>query len=116
MALRTLEVCGFSGAFPVVVTADEVERGKPDPEIFPETLTIALEKADELRYGENAHQRAVLYGEFLDICELHHGKALSYNNLVDASRDPIDPPAPAPADGAAAEVAASWACSPSSTA
>lgn len=55
-----------------------------EPEIFPETLTIALEKADELRYGENGHQRAVLYGEFLDICELHHGKALSYNNLVDA--------------------------------
>ena len=55
-----------------------------EPEVFPETLTIALEKADELRYGENAHQRAVLYGDFLEICELHHGKALSYNNLVDA--------------------------------
>jgi phosphoribosylaminoimidazolecarboxamide formyltransferase/IMP cyclohydrolase len=55
-----------------------------EPETFPETLTIALEKADELRYGENAHQRAVLYGDFLEICTLHHGKALSYNNLVDA--------------------------------
>lgn len=55
-----------------------------EPEIFPETLTIALEKADELRYGENSHQRAVLYGDFLEICTLHHGKALSYNNLVDA--------------------------------
>ncbi len=55
-----------------------------EPEVFPETLTIALEKADELRYGENSHQRAVLYGDFLEICTLHHGKALSYNNLVDA--------------------------------
>lgn len=55
-----------------------------EPEIFPETLTLALEKADELRYGENSHQRAVLYGRFLEICELHHGKALSYNNLIDA--------------------------------
>jgi len=55
-----------------------------EPEIFPETLTLALEKSDELRYGENSHQRAVLYGAFLEICELHHGKALSYNNLVDA--------------------------------
>jgi phosphoribosylaminoimidazolecarboxamide formyltransferase/IMP cyclohydrolase len=54
------------------------------PEIFPETLTIALSKEDELRYGENGHQRAVLYGGFLEICTLHHGKALSYNNLVDA--------------------------------
>jgi pyrophosphatase PpaX len=32
MALRTLAVCGFEGAFPVVITADEVARGKPDPE------------------------------------------------------------------------------------
>ncbi len=62
--------------------------GENDPEepaeIFPESLIISLEKQDELRYGENSHQRAVLYGRFLEICELHHGKALSYNNLVDA--------------------------------
>jgi pyrophosphatase PpaX len=32
MALRTLSVCGLSDAFPVVITADEVVRGKPDPE------------------------------------------------------------------------------------
>ena len=55
-----------------------------EPEIFPEQLVLSLEKADELRYGENSHQRAVLYGDFLEICTLHHGKALSYNNLVDA--------------------------------
>ncbi|MBJ21614.1 MAG: bifunctional phosphoribosylaminoimidazolecarboxamide formyltransferase/IMP cyclohydrolase [bacterium] len=59
-----------------------------DPEIpaetFPESLLISLGKADELRYGENPHQRAALYGGFLEICELLHGKALSYNNLIDA--------------------------------
>ena len=32
MALRTLEVCGLADAFRAVVTADDVERGKPDPE------------------------------------------------------------------------------------
>lgn len=32
MALRTLGVCGLGGAFPVAITADEVTRGKPDPE------------------------------------------------------------------------------------
>lgn len=31
MALRTLGVCGLTGRFPVVVTADDVEVGKPDP-------------------------------------------------------------------------------------
>jgi phosphoribosylaminoimidazolecarboxamide formyltransferase/IMP cyclohydrolase len=59
-----------------------------DPEVpaetFPESLIISLEKSDELRYGENPHQRAALYGGFLEICELLHGKALSYNNLIDA--------------------------------
>ena len=59
-----------------------------DPELpaatFPESLLISLEKSDELRYGENPHQKAALYGGFLEICELLHGKALSYNNLIDA--------------------------------
>ncbi len=32
MALRTLDRCGIGGFFEEVVCADEVERGKPDPE------------------------------------------------------------------------------------
>lgn len=32
MAERTLDRCGFAGAFDDVVTADDVRRGKPDPE------------------------------------------------------------------------------------
>ena len=32
MTGRTLEVCRVGHAFPVVVTADDVARGKPDPE------------------------------------------------------------------------------------
>jgi phosphoribosylaminoimidazolecarboxamide formyltransferase/IMP cyclohydrolase len=36
-----------------------------------------------LRYGENPHQRAALYGDFLEIAEPLHGKELSYNNVVD---------------------------------
>jgi phosphoribosylaminoimidazolecarboxamide formyltransferase/IMP cyclohydrolase len=55
-----------------------------EAEVFPESLSICLDRTDELRYGENPHQRAALYGGFLEIAELLHGKALSYNNLVDA--------------------------------
>jgi phosphoribosylaminoimidazolecarboxamide formyltransferase/IMP cyclohydrolase len=62
--------------------------GENDPErpaeAFPDSLLISLEKAADLRYGENPHQKAALYGGFLEIAELLHGKALSYNNLVDA--------------------------------
>jgi phosphoribosylaminoimidazolecarboxamide formyltransferase/IMP cyclohydrolase len=41
-------------------------------------------KALEMRYGENPHQGAALYGErFLRVVEPLHGKELSYNNVVD---------------------------------
>jgi len=36
-----------------------------------------------LRYGENPHQLAVFYGNLNMVFEQLHGKAISYNNLVD---------------------------------
>ena len=39
--------------------------------------------AAPLRYGENPHQQAELYGSFADHLEQLHGKELSYNNILD---------------------------------
>jgi phosphoribosylaminoimidazolecarboxamide formyltransferase / IMP cyclohydrolase len=50
---------------------------------LPETLSIHEKKVLSLRYGENPHQEAALYGNFFDIFELLHGKELSFNNIVD---------------------------------
>jgi len=50
---------------------------------FPQNLKIDLGKAQELRYGENPHQKAALYGTFHEHFEQLQGKALSYNNLLD---------------------------------
>lgn len=36
-----------------------------------------------LRYGENPHQNGAFYGDLDEILEQLHGKAISYNNLVD---------------------------------
>jgi phosphoribosylaminoimidazolecarboxamide formyltransferase/IMP cyclohydrolase len=36
-----------------------------------------------LRYGENPHQAAALYGRFNDFFQQLHGKELSYNNILD---------------------------------
>ena len=36
-----------------------------------------------LRYGENPHQQGVFYGDLNKVFEQLHGKAISYNNLVD---------------------------------
>jgi len=52
-------------------------------ETFPEQLTIGGRLKGILRYGENPHQNAALYGGFLEIAEPLHGKELSFNNLVD---------------------------------
>lgn len=37
----------------------------------------------DLRYGENPHQKAFLFGDFENYFEILHGKELSYNNIVD---------------------------------
>jgi phosphoribosylaminoimidazolecarboxamide formyltransferase/IMP cyclohydrolase len=50
---------------------------------FGEHLELRLDRAQPLRYGENPHQRAALYGGFNEIFEQLHGKELSYNNIVD---------------------------------
>ena len=39
--------------------------------------------AASLRYGENPHQKADVYGDFYDNFEFLHGKELSYNNILD---------------------------------
>ena len=39
--------------------------------------------AQKLRYGENPHQKAVLYGQFQKYFSQLHGKELSYNNILD---------------------------------
>jgi phosphoribosylaminoimidazolecarboxamide formyltransferase/IMP cyclohydrolase len=50
---------------------------------FGETMHLGLRKAQDLRYGENPHQHAALYGDFFRAVEQLHGKELSYNNIVD---------------------------------
>lgn len=44
---------------------------------------INLIKEKDLRYGENPHQKAALYGNFHSYFDVFHGKALSYNNIMD---------------------------------
>jgi len=57
---------------------------------FPPVYTLALPKAQELRYGENPHQAAAFYRDpsvqetCLALAKQLHGKELSYNNLLDA--------------------------------
>lgn len=56
-------------------------------ETFPDYLNYPLIKKQNLRYGENPHQKAALYdfGEQLVDYEVLGGKELSYNNIVDVT-------------------------------
>jgi phosphoribosylaminoimidazolecarboxamide formyltransferase/IMP cyclohydrolase len=55
-------------------------------ETLPASLDLRADKIMDLRYGENPHQSAALYGRRgagIAGAEQLHGKELSYNNLVD---------------------------------
>lgn len=58
---------------------------------FPDTLTLTYEKVDDMRYGENPHQKAAFYrevgklkGSLTDGIQLN-GKELSFNNINDTN-------------------------------
>lgn len=64
--------------------ADETARG-----VLPATMSVRLEKATALRYGENPHQQGARYREsditgWWDTVTQYSGIALSYLNLFDA--------------------------------
>jgi phosphoribosylaminoimidazolecarboxamide formyltransferase / IMP cyclohydrolase len=49
------------------------------------SFSITLPLVMRLRYGENPHQTAALYGDFDQHFEKLHGKELSFNNILDIS-------------------------------
>lgn len=65
--------------------------GKRDGACFPPVLSQRLVKHEELRYGENPHQRAALYLDptsqetSIGNARQIHGKQLGYNNILDAA-------------------------------
>jgi len=67
---------------------DYLNHQTQSPTLFSDELIIKLSKKNELRYGENPHQKAAIYDiknslmSGFDYKQLA-GKELSYNNLVD---------------------------------
>lgn len=47
------------------------------------SFSVSLPLVSRLRYGENPHQTASLYGSFAEHFEKLHGKDLSFNNIID---------------------------------
>jgi phosphoribosylaminoimidazolecarboxamide formyltransferase/IMP cyclohydrolase len=57
--------------------------GAASPATLPASLRVQAPLVQALRYGENPHQKAALYGGFHDYFQQLHGKELSYNNILD---------------------------------
>lgn len=84
-----LKVFQHTAAYDSMIATFLMERA--GGEKFPETLTLSFEKIQELRYGENPHQKAAFYkdtkinkGTLVNAVQLH-GKELSYNNINDTN-------------------------------
>ena len=77
------EVFHHTSAYDSVIAdyLDTVAAGGT-PEL-PERFHLSLRREGNLRYGENPHQRAALYGNFGSGFKQLHGKELSFNNIVD---------------------------------
>jgi len=82
-----LKVFQRTGAYDTAIARYlEGQQAEPDLEAlsgFPATFSLSLKKAQSLRYGENPHQKAALYGTFHDHFQQLQGKELSYNNILD---------------------------------
>jgi len=61
--------------------ATYLDADTDDP--LPKEIHLHVPRTDVLRYGENPHQNAALYGNQQDFYTKLHGKNLSYNNLID---------------------------------
>jgi phosphoribosylaminoimidazolecarboxamide formyltransferase/IMP cyclohydrolase len=77
----------YDGAISNYLTATEVDESRAD---FPEQINFSYSKVQDLRYGENPHQKAAFYrdlvrvpGSLSNYVQVQ-GKALSYNNIADA--------------------------------
>jgi len=82
---RTLatKVFARTAAYDGAIAAHLTKTFKPVPEQLPAALAIQAPLAQPLRYGENPHQTAALYGHFKEYYQQLHGKELSYNNILD---------------------------------
>lgn len=66
-------------------TISEYLSRAPQQELLPATFSISMKKHSDLRYGENPHQSAALYGKYDESLKKLHGKELSFNNIIDAN-------------------------------
>jgi|LSQX01.2.fsa_nt_gb phosphoribosylaminoimidazolecarboxamide formyltransferase/IMP cyclohydrolase len=85
----SLKVFETTAAYDAMIAEYFRQQQSKDP--LGETLTLTYEKVQDLRYGENPHQKAAFYKEIapmagtLTAATQVQGKELSYNNINDTN-------------------------------
>ncbi len=84
LAVKTFK---YTSTYDSIITEQFAKRLlEESEEEMPQVFSVNLEKVQDLRYGENPHQKAALYKQPSNIdFEVLNGKELSYNNMVDLS-------------------------------
>ena len=77
------KVFARTAAYDAAIASHLARTFEPQSVGLPKSLFVHASLAQPLRYGENPHQLAALYGGFHDFFQQLHGKELSYNNILD---------------------------------
>ena len=89
-AMLAAKAFAHTAHYDAVIAQYLQQRQEREADEFPAQLTLAYERQQELRYGENPHQQAALYrnptarGASVVSARILQGKGLSYNNIADA--------------------------------
>jgi phosphoribosylaminoimidazolecarboxamide formyltransferase/IMP cyclohydrolase len=85
-----VEAYSHTAQYDAIIT--QYLRDRWTDELFPEDFSIAMRKIQQMRYGENPHQKAAFYQALPSTSEpcvtnavQLHGKELSFNNILDAN-------------------------------
>jgi phosphoribosylaminoimidazolecarboxamide formyltransferase/IMP cyclohydrolase len=85
-----IEVFGLTSCYDETINSflSGYFKGQPELNAFPQEINLSFEKLQDLRYGENPHQKAAFYKEkgktrgLINLKQLQ-GKELSFNNILD---------------------------------
>src|SRR5260221_1619632 len=77
------KVFARTAAYDAAIAAHLQKEFSTDKNALPASLAISAPLVQPLRYGENPHQAAGLYGRFNEFFQQLYGKELSYNNILD---------------------------------
>lgn len=89
LGIKVFELTSYYDSMIYQYLSQQLNKGRSDKDLFPKEINLKYNKIQDLRYGENPHQKAALYkdprdkADTLATAEKISGKELSFNNFLD---------------------------------